>query len=68
MSDQEGINHLLDEEKYMAIVNASGWPTTKMITVINKAEFLRVLSIKKLSTRGMYKSQLLAKVLSSLGF
>ena len=43
MSDQEGINHLLDEEKYMAIVNASGWPTTKMITVINKAEFLEGL-------------------------
>lgn len=37
---QEEIDEILDEHRYMAIVNASGWPTTKMLTPSNKAEFL----------------------------
>ena len=40
VTSQEGIDKLLDEDRYMAVVNSSGWPPTKKITVINKTEFL----------------------------
>lgn len=30
----------MNEEKYLAIINSSGWPPTKMLTPQNKAEFL----------------------------
>ena len=67
MSDQEGINHLLDEEKYMAIVNASGWPTTKMITVINKAEFLEGLINQEIVNKRDVQIAAFGKGLEQLG-
>ena len=43
LSSQAEINQLLDEDRYLAIVNSSGWPPTKMLTLTNKAEFLNGL-------------------------
>ena len=40
VSTQVELDDLLDEERFSAIVNASGWPTTKRLTIRNKAEFL----------------------------
>ena len=36
---QEDIDAILDEDKYIAIVNSMGWPPTKMITPASKVEF-----------------------------
>ena len=67
MSDQESINQLLDEDKYMAIVNASGWPTTKMITLINKAEFLEGLIIHEVINKRDMQITAFGKGLEQLG-
>lgn len=40
MSSQSEIDELLDQDQYLAVVNSSGWPPTKMLTLKNKAEFL----------------------------
>ena len=34
------INELLEDDKYLAIVNSSGWPPTRLLTMANKAEYL----------------------------
>ena len=61
MSDQEGINQLLDEEKHM---NASGWPTT---TLINKAEFLEGLIKQKVVNKRDVQITAFGKGLEQLG-
>ena len=40
LSTQEGIDGLFGEDRYMAILNSSGWQTTKRLTPSNKSEFL----------------------------
>ena len=41
--EQQGISKLVDEERYIAIVNSSGWPPTRVIAPNNKVEFLEGL-------------------------
>lgn len=48
---QDDIDQLLDQDKYIAIVNSSGWPTTKMLRPTNKAEFLDGLIRQELIIR-----------------
>ena len=35
LSSTEELDAVLDEDKYIAIVNSSGWPGTKVITLTN---------------------------------
>ena len=43
LSSTEELDAVLDEDKYIAIVNSSGWPGTKVITLTNKTEFVNCL-------------------------
>ena len=43
LSLNDEINRIIDDPGYVAIVNASGWPTTKCITPMLKIEFLQKL-------------------------
>ena len=44
---QDDINDIIDDPRYMAIVNSSGWPTTKCITTISKTEVLQQLVLNE---------------------
>ena len=51
----------------MAIVNASGWPMTKMITVINKTEFLEGLINQEVVVKRDLQISAFGKGLEQLG-
>ena len=46
-TSQDDINDIIDDPRYMAIVNSSGWPTTKSITTASKSEFLQQLTLNE---------------------
>lgn len=48
---QSGIDSLIDEDKYLAIINSSGWPPTKVLTPRNKAEFMNRLIQQELVSK-----------------
>lgn len=50
LTSREEIDCLLDEDKYMAIVNNSGWPTTRVLTLRNRVEFIDGLIRQNLIT------------------
>ena len=51
VTSQREIDELLDEDRYLAIVNACGWPPTKLLTPKNKAEFLNGLIYQEVVTK-----------------
>jgi hypothetical protein len=48
---REAINKLLDQDKYIGILNSSGWPTTRILSPENKAEFMQELIVQELITK-----------------
>ena len=44
---QHEINKLLDEPGYLAIVNASDWPSTLLLTLSNRTEYLNGVVIQE---------------------
>ena len=42
-SSQDEIKNLLDQDKYLAVVNSCGWPPEKFITLANRIELINGL-------------------------
>ena len=63
---QDDINDVIDDPRYMAIVNSSGWPTTKCITTISKSEFLQQLILNEVVLKRQHAIQALCRGLDHL--
>ncbi len=62
------VNTLLDEAQYMALVNASGWPTSKVVDVNSKNDLLQQLLVNEVIRNRAKQMQLFRRGLKILGF
>ena len=65
-TSQDDINDIIDDPRYMAIVNSSGWPTTKCITTISKSEFLQQLVLNEVIMKRQHAIKALCRGLDRL--
>ncbi len=63
----EDIDLLLDILENMAVINASGWPPTKLIGMTNKSSLLQGLIFDELITKRQSQITAIRKGLASLG-
>ena len=50
-TSQEEINNIVDDPSYLSIVNSSGWPASRCITMQSKSAFLHGLIVSEFSKR-----------------
>ena len=65
-NSQDEINTIIDDPRYAAILNASGWPITKCITPVTKSEFLQNLLFSEVILKRQRAVQAFCKGLDHL--
>ena len=65
-NSQDDINDIIDDPRYMAIVNSSGWPNTKSITTVSKSEFLQQLILNEVILKRQHAIKALCRGLDCL--
>lgn len=62
------LDQLLEDEKFMIIINSSRWPVTKPINIESKMDLLNCLVTEELIYKRLHNIEALRKGLSYLGF
>ena len=62
------VNKLLDEKHYLALVNASGWPTSRVVDLNSRNDLLQQLLVNEVITNRVKQMQLFRQGLQILGF